>query len=171
MIRHQLPGYSPLTLGGIMVAAARGVAAGRAVGFELEAYLSERFRGEEVVLTGSGTQALQLALGYGFMEGPGAGRPVALPAYACFDLVTAAVGAGVPVVFYDVDPAHLGPDADSFRRVIADGAGTVVVGNLYGFPLDWDWIRGECGREGVLVVEDAAQGVGSEWKGRAGGTF
>jgi hypothetical protein len=104
-------------------------------------------------------------------EADGETRPVALPAYSCYDVATAAVGAEVPLRFYDLDPGSLAPDSASFRRVLASGAGAVVVANLYGFPVDWDLVRDACEDEGVTLIEDAAQGLGSSWRGREGGTF
>ena len=45
------------------------------------------------------------------------GAAVALPAFGCFDLATAAVGADVPVLFYDLEPTTLQPDlGQAWRR-------------------------------------------------------
>jgi dTDP-4-amino-4,6-dideoxygalactose transaminase len=96
---------------------------------------------------------------------------VALPAYSCFDVATAAVGANVPVLFYDVDPETLTPDLEGIQRVLANGTGVVVITNLFGFPVDWDAIQGSCREAGATLVEDAAQGLGSSWAGKDAGTF
>jgi dTDP-4-amino-4,6-dideoxygalactose transaminase len=137
---------------------------------ELRRMLGERFGGE-VVLVGSGTQALQTALRAATATGELAGAPVAVPAYSCYDLVSACVGAGVRVEFYDIDPASLSPDWDSLDEALGRGARVVLAGNLYGLPLDWDALRSRVQAVGGLLVEDAAQGIGSEWAGRPGGTF
>jgi len=171
VIRHQLPAYSPLAAGRLLGAALRAVidpSRGRA---DMTALLAARYEAPEVLLTSSGTHALQCALTLASSAAPWANRPVALPAYTCYDVATAAVGAGVPVAFYDIDPASLSPDAEGVRRVLADGAGVVVAGSLYGFPLDWTWLRRECEAADALLVEDAAQGLASGWAGRGGGTF
>jgi dTDP-4-amino-4,6-dideoxygalactose transaminase len=81
------------------------------------------------------------------------------------------VGAGVPVRFYDVDPETLTPDLEGVRKVLAKGVGVVVITNLYGFPVDWDAIQSLCREVGAVLVEDAAQGVGSSWGGKEAGTF
>jgi dTDP-4-amino-4,6-dideoxygalactose transaminase len=169
-MRRQPPAASPLSAAKLSLAALDALASAGDARDALGAYLSERFRAEAVLLTGSGTQALQVALARATRRtGPGA--PVALPAYSCYDLVSAAVGAGARVVFYDVDPVSLTPDPDSLDAAIDAGARTVVAASLYGFPLDWGSLRRTCQASGALLVEDSAQGLGSGWAGAEGGTF
>src|SRR5215469_16054861 len=61
--------------------------------------LGERFHASAVALTDSGTSALVLAFRFALPEG----GTVALPAYACVDLLAAAAYAGVRVRLYDLD--------------------------------------------------------------------
>ncbi len=96
---------------------------------------------------------------------------MALPAFTCYDIASAAVGAGVRVALYDVDPDTLGPDPASLERVLAAGAGAVVAGPLYGVPLEWDALRALADRHGALLIEDAAQGHGASWRGRPLGSL
>lgn len=131
--------------------------------------LRQRYRAPEVVLTGSGTQALELALRAAV--GSGDGKIVALPAFSCYDIVSAAVGAAVQVRFYDVHPGTLGADFDSLEGVLAAGAGVVVVAPLYGIPWDWDRLESMARRTGAVIVEDAAQAQGAEWLGQPLGSF
>ena len=114
----------------------------------------------EVVLVDSGTSALSLALRG---SGTAAGRPAALPAFACYDVATATDGAQVPFILYDLDPTTLGPDMDSLRRALAAGADRVVVAHLYGIPVDMAAVAALATEYGALVIEDAAQGVGGRW--------
>lgn len=169
VLRHQLAVYSPVSL------RAGGRAAGDALrrGADPRALLLESllrdYAADTGALCGSGTQALQLALLEAGRRGGGA--PVALPAFTCYDIASAAVGAGVRVALYDVDPDTLGPDPASLERVLAAGAGAVVAGPLYGVPLEWDALRELAGRHGALLVEDAAQGHGASWRGRPLGSL
>jgi dTDP-4-amino-4,6-dideoxygalactose transaminase len=112
------------------------------------------------LLTDSGTTALTLALL------AGGGRGVALPAYGCYDLVTAALGAGMPVRWYDLDPATLGPDPASLARAVEAGVGAVVIAHYYGVPVEMGPVRELARRHGALVIEDAAQGIGGTLEGR-----
>jgi perosamine synthetase len=85
---------------------------------------------------------------------------VGLPAYACVDLAAAALAADVRVRLYDVDPATLSPDLDSVRRMMSRGVTAIVVAHLFGYPADVPGVRELADREGVPVIEDAAQGAG-----------
>jgi len=169
-LRSQLPGYSPLSAGALARSLIGGLPGGRHPVDAVRELLAERFGGTPVLLS-SGTHALQTALELATGAPDLADGPVALPAYSCFDLLTAAVGSGVRVDFYDIDPSTLTPDLDSLDQVLSRGARVVVAGNLYGRPLDWDAIRSRVESVGGLLIEDAAQGLGSTWMGRTGGTF
>jgi perosamine synthetase len=121
----------------------------------------------DALLTDSGTSALILAL----RKLVPRGGTVAYPAYACIDLTTAAVGAGVHVRLYDVDPATLSPDLDSVRAVIKRGVDAVVVAHLYGYPADVTGVRRLAAEAGIPVIEDAAQGAGGTLNGACLGSL
>ncbi|HEX7937848.1 MAG TPA: DegT/DnrJ/EryC1/StrS family aminotransferase, partial [Gemmatimonadaceae bacterium] len=135
----------------------------------LAATLSERFQASVVHLTSSGTAALQIAIRLARVSA-GEG-PVALPAYGCFDLATAAVGATAPIALYDLDPATLAPDLDSLTTVLAAGARIVVVAPIAGVPIPWDDVVQCAAAFGAVVVEDAAQGHGARWRDRPLGSL
>ena len=90
---------------------------------------------------------------------------MALPAYACIDLTTAAVGADVRVRLYDVDPATLSPDLDSVRAAIRRGVDAIVVAHFFGYPADVPGVRALATECGIPVIEDAAQAVGGSLMG------
>ncbi len=165
-LRQQLPAYSPLPFTALIQGTLSLVGPTRA------GALDEALRvihGGEVFLTDSGTSALSIAIGAG-VSGSRFVR-VALPAYGCYDLATAADGAGVKVVLYDLDPVTLSPDWDSFRRALQAGAAIAVVAHLYGIPVDLGLARAAAAETGTLLVEDAAQGSGASFEGRALGGF
>jgi len=116
-----------------------------------------------LLLTDSGTSALRLALAAAATERPG--LPVALPGYACYDLATAAVGAGVPVALYDLDAETLGPDFQHLKRIAARGLAAIVVVHLYGVPVDLAQARAVAVSANTLLIEDAAQGTGGTYDG------
>ena len=105
MIRHQPPVFSPLPLQAVFRAFVGRLQSGENPLTVLSELLAEERGAERVILYGSGTQALQVALRAAVDTVGGA---VALPAYSCFDVATAAVAAKVPVRFYDVEPETLG---------------------------------------------------------------
>ncbi len=165
-LRHQLPVHSPISLRALLAAAgeARGASDPRVA---LRNLLREEFAAEEVVLCGSGTQALQLALQA--LAVPAA--PIALPAFSCFDVASAAVAAGRPVLLYDLDPDTLGPDLPSLERALRQGARTAVIAPLYGIPVAWRELEKLAETHGAALLEDAAQGQGASWRARPLGSL
>ena len=153
---RQLPVYSPLPASVVVAALAPG---DPRPGLTYD--LRDAYRADEVMLTSSGTVALTLAMLAAAARRPGA--PIAIPGYACYDLVTAAVGAGAPVVVYDVDPATLTPDDSSLARALAHGAAALVVVHLFGLPVPMEAMREAADRAGALLIEDAAQATGGRW--------
>lgn len=143
--------------------------AGDSARLQLESKLKKWYSAEKALATASGTQALQLAIRAALDKRGGAGT-VALPAFNCFDLASAAVWAQAPVAFYDIDPMTLAPEPETLAAAV-HGAEVLVVANLFAFPLDWGLIRDVAHTRGIPVIEDAAQGMGAEWKGKAAGTF
>ena len=161
MIRRQLPVYSRITVSGIVRAGLATMGGSPADGLRDE--LAKRYAAPRAVLFGSGTQALQTAISVAHRR---VGGIVGLPAFQCYDLVSAAVGADVQVALYDLDPATLAPDPDSLRRLVAAGARVVVIAPLYGIPVPWDTLAKEVESAGGVAIEDAAQGHGASWRDR-----
>jgi dTDP-4-amino-4,6-dideoxygalactose transaminase len=159
--RRQPPVYSPVSWSGLLagVRAATSEVAAQHARDALTAVLTEQYAPRDVVLTDSGTSALTAAIAATVCDRPGAG--VALPAFACYDLATAADGAGAPVVLYDVDPQTLAPDLDSVRRVLRGGSVVIVVAHLYGYPIDLTEVNRLAADSGAVVIEDAAQAAGA----------
>ena len=165
----QLPAYSPVSIPGL-VAGLSGLTLPSASSIERLAgrvraeYDCRRFAGMD-----SGTSALATALTAAHQRLDR--LPVALPAYGCYDLATAADTADVPIRLYDLDPVTLGPDWASLRSVMAEGVSAVVVAHLYGVPVDMDPVSELACETGSIVIEDAAQGFGASYGGRPLGSM
>ena len=161
---RQVPAYSPLTLHAAWRAAAQTLLRREDARPRLARLLRALYPAREAVLLGSGTQALELAIRIASRV---VGEPsvVALPAFSCYDVATAAVGAGVGIALYDVDPWTLAPDLDSMTATLAEGARVIVVAPLFGVPIDWDAIEQCLKGFGALAIEDAAQAHGALWRG------
>jgi hypothetical protein len=169
-LRHQLAVYSPVSLTEGIRAASNLVRSSSDPRQQLAEHLRAEFSAGGVQLYGSGTQALQRAVEIARSR-LRTECPVALPAFTCYDVASAAVGAGGQIALYDVDPCTLSPDLASLERVLSAGARVVVVSSLYGIPVEWDEVAALAGRYGALVVEDAAQGHGARWRGRPLGSL
>jgi perosamine synthetase len=163
--RRQLPVYSPLPLRAVLAGFRALLAPGDARA-RVEARIRDRFGARRLLLVDSGTSALALA-----MKVASRGRPVALPAWGCYDLATAADAAEVPVLLYDLDPRTLGPDPASFDAMLKDGPGAVVLVHYFGLPVDVPRFAERCRTAGALVIEDAAQGAGGKLRGVPLGGF
>ncbi len=149
--------------------AAAAVVARRDPRNALIALLKERYAADAVVLTASGTHALQLAIGIAVRA---SGRDaVALPAYSCYDVATAGAGAAARLEFYDIEADTLAPDRPSLRSAIERGVAAVVVVHPFGLPMDLGWLQRELEGTGVRVIEDAAQAHGGSQEGRVLGSL
>lgn len=167
---RQLPAQSPVSPAATAIACAHAAGFGVDARARLAALLQRRFQADGVLLVGSGTHALQLALAACRSRNPGA--IALLPAYTCYEVATAAIGADARVALYDLDPDTLRPDADSVLAAARGRpVGALVVSPLYGMPVDWGRARDLAMELGATLVEDAAQATGSSFGGSPVGSF
>ncbi len=71
---------------------------------------------------------------------------------------------------WNLDPALLAAELDDAARRGRLPKAVVVV-DLYGQSADWDPILAACARHGVPVIEDAAEALGADYRGKKCGTF
>jgi dTDP-4-amino-4,6-dideoxygalactose transaminase len=161
--RRLPPTWSPLTARAVL-GARRSAAQAREDQQQLRRLLRQRHGARDLLLTDSGTSALRLAFTAATSRG-GASNLVALPAWSCYDLATAADGAGADVILYDLDPATLGPDWDSFEAALSHDPAAVVIVHPFGIPVTMNAVRQRTAARGTLVIEDAAQAVSAEIEG------
>ncbi len=74
-------------------------------------------------------------------------------------------------VFADIDPEHWCLTPKSIENAITPNTKVVIVVNLYGNMPDWDGINEVCNRRGIAIIEDAAEALGSSYKGVLAGGF
>jgi len=74
-------------------------------------------------------------------------------------------------VLTDIDPVHWCLTPESIERCITPRTKAVIVVDLFGNMPDWDGIKEVCNRHNVLVIEDAAEALGSKYKGIRAGKF
>ena len=166
---YQLPVRSPLPFGAWLAGLPGLMSSASGPAAHVEADLRAHFGARGALLLDGGTSALSLAL-RGALAAAG-NRPVALPAYGCFDIATAAEGAAAGVVLYDTDPTTLGPEPESFGRALGANPSAVVLAHLYGVPVDVPRFAEMARSRGCLVIEDAAQGSGALLAGKPLGSF
>jgi len=87
---------------------------------------------------------------------------IALSANVCHDVVGALLGAGFEPVFCDIDPADGTVPEREWAKARADGASVALVVHLYGNPVDISVVRRYFAFPDCLVIDDAAQALGSK---------
>ncbi len=117
---------------------------------------------------GNGTDALQLALR---AAGIGEGDEVITAANTFVATVEAIVLAGAKPVLVDMDPATYHLDISRLEEAISPKTRAIMPVHLYGDPVDMDPVLEIAERRGVMVIEDAAQAHGAEYKGRRCGSM
>lgn len=131
-------------------------------------WMEERFNAQKVLLTTSGTTALDMAM---LLCGLKNGDEVILSSYTFSSTATAAVLVGARLVFVDIRPDTMNIDEKKIEQAITDKTRAIVVTHYAGVSCEMDTIMDIARRYNLKVVEDAAQGVMSTYKGRALGTI
>ncbi len=116
----------------------------------------------------SGTSALHLAM---LAAGIGPGDEVVTTPFT-FVATVAAIGyTGARAVFADIDPATFTINPGLIEAAITPRTKAIVPVHLYGHPAPMDPILEIARRHNLLVIEDAAQAHGAEYKGRRAGSM
>ena len=132
------------------------------------AWMEERFRAEKVLLTTSGTDALEMAANLCDLK---PGDEVIMPSFTFSSTATAFVSVGATLVFVDVRPDTMNIDETKIEAAITDRTRVIVPVHYAGVACEMDTIIEIARKHHLIVVEDAAQGVMSTYKGRALGTI
>lgn len=135
---------------------------------QCNAWLEERFHAQKVLLTTSCTTALDMAMLLCDLQ---PGDEVILPSFTFSSTATSAVLAGARLVFVDIRPDTMNIDETKIEQAITDRTKVIVAMHYAGVACEMDTIMEIAHRHGLKVVEDAAQGVMSSYKGRALGTI
>jgi dTDP-4-amino-4,6-dideoxygalactose transaminase len=133
-----------------------------------EARLAEWLGVPRVLLTSSCTHALELAL---LALGVGPGHEVICPSFTFVSTANAALRVGARPVFADIEETSLGLDAADVERRISAATRALLPVHYAGLAPDMDALLSLARTRGLLVVEDAAQGLGAAYAGRALGTL
>lgn len=131
-------------------------------------WLEERFHAQKVLLTTSGTTALEMAAILCDLK---EGDEVILPSYTFSSTATSIVLTGAKLVFVDIRPDTMNIDETKIEAAITDKTKVIMVVHYAGVACEMDTIMDIARRHNLKVIEDAAQGVMSTYKGRYLGTI
>lgn len=131
-------------------------------------WLEERFNVQKVLLTTSGTSALDMAMLLCEIK---PGDEVILPSYTFSSTATSAVLVGAKLVFVDIRPDTMNIDETKIEEAITEKTKAIIAVHYAGVSCEMDTIMDIAKRYNIKVIEDAAQAVMSTYKGRALGTI
>ena len=131
-------------------------------------WIQDRFHVPRALLTTSGSSALDMAA---LLCGLREGDEVILPSFTFSSTANAFVLAGARLVFVDIRPDTMNIDETRIEDAITEKTRVIVPVHYAGVSCEMDTILEIARRRRLLVVEDAAQGVMSTYKGRFLGTL
>ena len=131
---------------------------------EFAAYIGSK----HAIAVSNGTAALHTALA---ALGVGAGDEVITTPFSFVATATSILHANAVPVFGDIELDTLNLDPDTIEDKITQRTKAIIVVHLAGHPAEMDPIMRIARSHGIPVIEDAAQAVGSEYRGRKAGSI
>lgn len=131
-------------------------------------WMEQHFGSKKVLLTPSCTASLEMAA---LLIDIQPGDEVIMPSYTFVSTANAFVLRGATIVFVDVRPDTLNIDETQIEAAITPKTRAIVPVHYAGVACEMDTIMALAARHQLYVIEDAAQGVMSQYKGRALGTI
>jgi dTDP-4-amino-4,6-dideoxygalactose transaminase len=130
--------------------------------------LQDRFDIRKVLMTPSCTGALEMAA---ILSGVGAGDEVILPSFTFSSTANAFVRLGATPVFVDIRPDTLNIDEGLVEGAVTPRTRVIVPVHYAGVSCEMNGIVDLARKHGLMVIEDAAQGVNAFYNRKALGTF
>ncbi|MBU1092673.1 DegT/DnrJ/EryC1/StrS family aminotransferase, partial [Patescibacteria group bacterium] len=136
---------------------------------DLEKMIAEYVGAKYCSVVSNGTVSLTLAM---IAYGIGPGDEVVVPDYTMVASANAVKLAGAEVVFADIDPGNLCLNLEQIQKAVSSRTKAVLLVTINGrYPSDLEQIVAFCKDNGLKLIEDAAQSLGSRKDGKHLGTF
>jgi len=123
---------------------------------------------EHAVATSSGTTALHVAL---LANGIAAGDEVITSPFTFIASANSVLFTGARPIFVDIDPVTFNIDPAQIEAAITPRTKAILPVHLFGLLADMDVIMDIAERHDLVVIEDACQSHGAEYKGQRAGSF
>ncbi|QUE30742.1 dTDP-4-amino-4,6-dideoxygalactose transaminase [Francisella philomiragia] len=131
-------------------------------------WFEDKFKCKKALLTTSCTHALEMAA---ILLDIKEGDEIIMPSYTFVSTANAFVLRGAKIVFVDIRPNTMNIDERKIEAAITSKTKVIVPVHYAGIACDMDSIMTIARKHNLFVVEDAAQGVMSSYKGKALGTI
>jgi perosamine synthetase len=122
----------------------------------------------DAVAVSSGTAGLHLAL---LTLGIGEGDEVIVPSFAFIAVAGTVMQVRATPVFAEIDPLTLNLDPACVERAITPRTRALLVVHTFGVPAEMDALREIARRHNLMMIEDACEAIGAEYKGQRAGSF
>ena len=132
------------------------------------AWMENKFNAQKVLLTTSGTSALEMAAVLCDIQ---ADDEVIMPSYTFCSTANAFVQRGAKIVFVDIRPDTMNIDETKIEEAVTSKTKAIVPVHYAGVACEMDTLMKIAKKHKLFVIEDAAQGVMSAYKGKALGTI
>jgi dTDP-4-amino-4,6-dideoxygalactose transaminase len=164
----KIPFNKPFTIGAELENIAQAVRDGHLAGDgrftrQCHQWLEQNLGARKALLTHSCTAALEMAAILCDLE---PGDEVIMPSFTFVSTANAFVLRGAVPVFVDIRPDTLNLDERLAAQAVTSRTRAIVPVHYAGVACEMDALMALAGRHGLVVVEDAAQGILSEYKGR-----
>lgn len=116
----------------------------------------------------SGYSALVLVLKLARIK---SGDCVLIPAFTMAAVVNAVVAVGAKPIFVDCEQDHFNPSVEQYERQLKPNTTALIVTHTYGVPADCSCLQKFCKTNGLIFIEDIAESIGTEYRGKMVGTF
>jgi dTDP-4-amino-4,6-dideoxygalactose transaminase len=167
-VAFHAPWFDEREIEAVRAALSGQVAGDGPIGRRVEGRLAAHLGARRVLLTTSGTHAIELAL---LALGIGPGQEVICPSFTFVSSANAVLRVGARPVFAEIEEQTLGLDPEDVRRRLTPRTAAIVPVHYAGVAPDMEALLDLARAKGLRTIEDAAQGLAARWRGRPLGTL
>ena len=135
---------------------------------EFESKFSGYINKKYGVACSSGTAALEIAMASLNLN---PGDEVILPTFTIISCASAIIKAGGTPVLVDCDPLTFNAKPEDIINAVTEKTVAIMIVHIYGLPVDVEPIIKYAKRKNIFIIEDAAEIIGSKYKGMPCGSF